>query len=135
MELFKAIGRDGDIEPVTQRKRRHGEDEVLPQIGPTSVNPASSSSSVTQHTPLELDLNAPSIFTSDFPNDVLENANNVPDAQMSQDVGAVLGNINFGALFGFGNTNMDIPTGLPPGYEDISIPGTEDWMGMSFDLG
>ncbi|KZV61667.1 hypothetical protein PENSPDRAFT_618889 [Peniophora sp. CONT] len=138
LEIFKAIDGGGDVEPVNQRKRRHEEDDIVPERPEPQFAPVGlpqPSFALAQDASLRAELNAPSIFISaSSSNEAVDNPSSSPNASIPQPAGAVLGNIDFGALFGFGNANME-NTGPPPGDVDSNMFSSEDWMGMPFDFG
>ncbi|KZV61662.1 hypothetical protein PENSPDRAFT_618879 [Peniophora sp. CONT] len=146
LEVLKAIGEDDNYEPVKYRKRRHGEDPppntdlYFSRFLPPEDRVQNATSTV--------DWNAPSIFGTVSTTQSAAGATHLPDVSHSQDAG-VLGNVDFGALFGFGNTttshaqsspnplvsDMDAFDGFAPGDQHMGSSQLGDWAGIPFDLG
>ncbi|VDC05616.1 unnamed protein product [Peniophora sp. CBMAI 1063] len=140
LSAFKVLGDDYSPGALRQQKRRH-EDDIVARLAPFP-------SEHTQDDAWREGLNSPSIFTSNT-SSVVPDANDLlPVAGMPTGAGAFFGNINFGALFGFGNPDAHTQMPVEPcgdmahstessqaGAGGMGAFGSDDWMGMSFDLG
>ncbi|VDC05640.1 unnamed protein product [Peniophora sp. CBMAI 1063] len=134
LEVLKAIGENDSYEPVKYRKRPY--DQVSTDT-PQATNPY-----FNQFLPAEdrigassggLDWNEPSMFGSAPTGQDAARSAQPPDSSQSQNAGTVLGAVDFGALFGFGNQTET--SGLAPSDQPLGATPLGDWSGVSFDFG
>ena len=158
LESLKVLGEAPPNEktPDTQRKRLHGAESFTvteSHTGPNSESQAEPSvQATTSNLPADMDWEAPSIF-GQAP--IIEPETMVTSqpqhGQYLQSTGTVFGNVDFGALFGLGDGNLEGVRPWSPSSFDaaLSRPSsgplsrggqglgfeTDVWSGMTFDFG
>ncbi|VDC05639.1 unnamed protein product [Peniophora sp. CBMAI 1063] len=149
LQTLKVIGEKTSYEPVESRKRRLEEDPDVPQKTRSNFDPSlSKEDRHSQGASGSADWSEPSVFGPAPISQSPAGGSRPLDASLSSSTGIVLGNVDFGALFGFEvadgmdvhlhpstrlDSEMDTFGSLATGPVGMTQPG--DWPAMPLDVG
>ncbi|KZV68284.1 hypothetical protein PENSPDRAFT_610193 [Peniophora sp. CONT] len=149
LESLKAIGEvpaEG-AQTAVKLKRPSGEDGPAASVNwfntMSESTVASASPATADNQPLNIDWDAPSILYHDTHHESERDGLDYAQyGQLPQSTGTVLGNIDFDALFGLGDSSSEgtrpwspSTNPLPGNGEGLGFGSAEAWSGIPFDLG
>ncbi|KZV68285.1 hypothetical protein PENSPDRAFT_22299 [Peniophora sp. CONT] len=159
LEALKAIGEvpASELQPTAQRKRRYEEDAPAASVNVpvTTFVPSvvvQPPQAMTGEVPI-MNWDAPPIFGHNVTNGFeMADLDPLQHGQLPQSTGAVLGNVDFGALFGLGDGSLQVAQAWSPPYYDggqethatgpppssrqgLGFGSAETWSGIPFDFG